>query len=673
MGNETVKVTEEMSVSPEESLDEICINTMRFLAVDAVERANSGHPGMPMGDSLMAYVLWTRFLRHNPKNPAWEARDRFVLSAGHGSMLLYSLLHLTGYGLTLDDLKAFRQFGSKTPGHPEYDLDIGIETTTGPLGQGFATGVGMAMARKFFADRFSKPGFDLFDYNIYAITSDGDMMEGVSNEAASLAGHLGLGSIVYLYSANRITIEGSTDLSFTEDTGKRFEAMGWQVLEADGSSIESISEALGKGKAEKNRPTLIITRTSIGFGSPNKQDSENSHGSPLGADEVKLTKEALGWPTEPAFHIPKEALSHFREAVEKGKALEGEWNELFEAYSKEHADLAGEFSKMGDVEGSSCVEAIPEFKTEDGPIATRSVSGKILNAIAKDAPFLIGGSADLGPSNNTHLNGYEYFSKEGADRNIHFGVREHAMGAALNGMALSGKLVPYGGTFLIFSDYMRPAIRLAALMGLRVVYVFTHDSIGLGEDGPTHQPIEQLASLRAIPGLTVMRPADANETALAWKAALTRTGPTVLALSRQKLPILEGAVLGDASRGAYVVADPASGAPEIIIIATGSEVHLALEAYEALKIESINVRVVSMPSVEIFEEQDNAYKEEVLPAGVTKRISVEAASSIGWGKYVGLRGDTIALDRFGASGPYKDNFTKLGFSVDELVSRAKAL
>ena len=673
MGNETVKVTEEMNASPEESLDETCINTMRFLAVDAVEKANSGHPGMPMGDALMAYVLWTEFLRHNPKNPAWEARDRFVLSAGHGSMLLYSLLHLTGYDLTLDDLKAFRQFGSKTPGHPEYDRDIGIETTTGPLGQGFATGVGMAMARKFFADRFNRPGFDLFDYNIYAITSDGDIMEGVSNEAASLAGHLGLGSIVYLYSANQITIEGSTDLSFTEDTGKRFEAMGWQVLEADGNSIESITEAIGKGKAEKKRPTLIITRTFIGFGSPNKQDSENSHGSPLGADEVKLTKEALGWPIEPEFHIPEEALSHFRKAIEKGQAKEGEWNGLFEAFSKEHADLAEEFSKMGDIEGSSCIDAIPEFKTEDGPIATRSASGKVLNAIAKDAPFLIGGSADLGPSNNTHLNGYEDFTSENAGRNIHFGVREHAMGAILNGMALSGKLMPYGGTFLIFSDYMRPAIRLAALMGLRVVYVFTHDSIGLGEDGPTHQPIEQLASLRAIPGLTVMRPADANETAGAWKAALIRKGPTALALSRQKLPILESAVSGDASRGAYVVADPASGAPDIIIIATGSEVHLALSAYGALKKESINVRVVSMPSVEIFEEQDAAYKEEVLPADITKRLSVEAASSIGWGKYVGLTGDSIALDRFGASGPYKENFLRLGFSVEELVARAKAL
>ena len=680
MGNETIKVTEVSDENLEVSLDELSINTIRFLAVDAVEKAKSGHPGMPMGDALMAYVLWTEFLRHNPGNPAWEARDRFVLSAGHGSMLLYSLLHLTGYSLTLDDLKSFRQFGSKTPGHPEYDPAIGIETTTGPLGQGFATGVGMAMARKFLADRFNRPGFELFDYNIYAITSDGDIMEGVSNEAASLAGHLGLGSIVYLYSANRITIEGSTDLSFTEDVGKRFEALGWQVIEADGNSIESINKAITAGKAEKNKPTLIITRTFIGFGSPNKQDSESSHGAPLGADEVKLTKEALGWPTEPAFHIPKEALASFRRAKEKGEAMESEWKTLFEAYAKEHPELSEEYTNMivspESVEASGLLDDIPEFKIEDGPIATRSASGKILNQVAARAPFLIGGSADLAPSNNTFLKGYGEFSKEGAGRNIHFGVREHAMGAILNGLALSGKFIPYGGTFLIFSDYMKPAIRLAALMGLHVVYVFTHDSIGLGEDGPTHQPVEQLASLRAVPGLTVLRPADARETASAWKAALTRKGPVVLALSRQKLPIIESAILGDASKGAYVVADPpppATGTVEIIIIATGSEVHLALEAYDELSKESIKVRVVSMPSMEIFEEQDKEYRDSVLPPEVTKRISVEAASSLGWGRYVGLEGTSIALDRFGASAPYKDNFKELGFSVEELVSRAKAL
>ena len=674
MGNETVKVAEETSGVSEESLDEKSINTIRFLAVDGVEKAHSGHPGMPMGDALMAYALWTGFLRHNPKNPSFEARDRFVLSAGHGSMLLYSLLHLTGYDLSLDDLKAFRQFGSKTPGHPEYDPSIGIEMTTGPLGQGFATGVGMAMARKFFADRFNKPGFDLFDYNIYAITSDGDIMEGVASESASVAGHLGLGSIVYLYSANSITIEGSTDLSFgTEDTQKRFEAMGWQVLEADGKSIESVTEAISKGKAEKNKPTLIITRTSIGFGSPGKQDSASSHGSPLGADEVIATKEALGWPTEPTFLIPDDVLTHFREAVEKGSALEGEWNGLFEAYSKEHSELAEEFTRMGDIEGSGSLDEIPEFSITDGPLATRSASGKVLNAIAQSSPFLIGGSADLAPSNNTYLKGFDDFSREKAGRNIHFGVREHAMGAILNGLALSGKFMPYGGTFLIFSDYMRPAIRLAALMNLRVVYVFTHDSIGLGEDGPTHQPVEQLASLRAIPNLTVMRPADAGETALAWRSALTRKGPTVLALSRQKLDILESAIIGDASRGACVVAESASGTPDVIIIATGSEVHLALSASKELAKESINARVVSMLSVEIFEEQESAYKEEILPAAIAKRISVEAASSIGWGKYVGLAGDTLALDRFGSSAPYKDNFQELGFSVDELVSRVKAL
>ncbi|MEE9543106.1 MAG: transketolase [Thermodesulfobacteriota bacterium] len=680
MGNETIKVTEESDESLVASLDELSINTMRFLAVDAVEKANSGHPGMPMGDALMAYVLWTEFLRHNPGNPQWEARDRFVLSAGHGSMLLYSLLHLTGYDISLDDLKSFRQYGSKTPGHPEYEPSVGIETTTGPLGQGFATGVGMAMAQKYLADRFNKPGFDLFDYNIYAITSDGDMMEGVSNEAASLAGHLGLGSIVYLYSANRITIEGSTDLAFTEDTAKRFEALGWHVQEADGKSMESIREALRSGRAEKERPSIIIARTSIGFGSPNKQDDAGSHGAPLGADEIKLTKEALGWPLEPSFHIPQEVKDHFGEAKTGGEKIEDEWKALFEAYAKEYAELSEEYAKMDvspeGVEASGLLDNIPEFNIEDGPMATRSASGKILNAVAASAPFLIGGSADLAPSNNTHLNDFGDFSRESPGRNIHFGVREHAMGAILNGLALSGRFIPYGGTFLIFSDYMKPAVRLAALMGLHVVYVYTHDSIGLGEDGPTHQPVEQLAALRATPNLTVFRPADANETACAWRAALTHNGPSVLALSRQKLPILKSAVLGDASKGAYVVADPpppATGTAEVIIIATGSEVHLAMDAYGVLSKESIKVRVVSMPSMEIFEAQDKEYRDSVLPPEISKRVSVEAASSLGWGRYVGLEGTSIALDRFGASAPYKDNFRELGFSIEELVSRVKAL
>ncbi len=654
-------------------LDELSINTIRFLAVDGVEKAKSGHPGMPMGDAAMAYALWSKHLRHNPKNPKWPGRDRFVLSAGHGSMLLYSLLHLTGYDLTLDDLKNFRQWGARTPGHPEYDLDCGIEMTTGPLGQGFATGVGMAMAERYLGERYNRDGYSIFDYNIYAIAGDGDIMEGVTNEAASMAGHLGLGQLIYLYSDNKITIEGSTDIAFTEDVKGRFDAMGWHVQKIDGMDIEAVSSAIDAAKAETGRPSLIIARTNIGFGSPAKQDDCGAHGSPLGPDEVMAAKNNLGWPTEPTFHIPDEALANFRGAVDRGAELEKDWKDKFEAYSKAHPEQAAELKDFEAQGFVGAIGAIPAFTPEDGKVATRVASGKVLNAIAANTPFLIGGSADLGPSNNTAIKAEGSFTRDEAGRNIHFGVREHAMGSVLNGMALSGLLVPYGGTFLVFSDYMKPAVRLAALMGLQVVYVFTHDSIGLGEDGPTHQPIEHLAALRSIPNLTVIRPADANETANAWRLALTRTdGPVALALTRQGLPILESKE-ETVDRGAYILADSEGQTPEIIIIATGSEVHVALEAYKVLTDDGVKARVVSMPSSEIFEEQDEEYRNEVLPPDVRRRISVEAASTLGWGRYVGLDGISIGLDRFGESAPAGTIFKELGFTKENIVGKARTL
>ena len=667
-------------------IDETCINTIRFLAVDAVEKANSGHPGMPMGDAAMAYVLWTRFLRHNPGNPLWHGRDRFVLSAGHGSMLLYSLLHLTGYPFTLDDLKDFRQWGSKTPGHPERNQAIGIETTTGPLGQGFATGVGMEMARRYLAGKYDRPGFKLFDYHIYAITSDGDLMEGISNEAASIAGHLGLGGLVYLYSSNHITIEGETEITFTEDVEGRFKALNWhtRVLE-DGNDLDKVEAALKAAKAETKKPSIIITRTHIGFGcSKSKEDNADSHGAPLGAEEVKYAKERLGWPLEPTFHIPEDALTNFRGAKDIGSGLEADWNKLFDAYSKEHPELATELRGLLDGNlGQDLLKDLPSFKPEDGPMATRSASGKVINAIAPKAPFLIGGSADLGPSNNTVIKGAEYFDNKGnTGPNIHFGVREHAMGAILNGMALSGGLVPYGGTFLVFSDYMRGAIRIASLSKLHLVYVFTHDSIGLGEDGPTHQPVEHLASLRAMPNLTVIRPADATETTEAWRVALERkNGPVALILSRQKLSVIDRAKYAstaeDLKRGAYVLADlddgSADNGPEIIIIATGSEVEVALGARELLKDKGIGARVVSMPSFELFEEQDEEYKNEVLPPKITTRVSVEAASTLGWHKYVGSAGAVIGIESFGESAPYKRLFKEFGFTAENVAERVLAL
>ena len=660
-----------------ESIDEMSINTIRFLAVDAVEAANSGHPGMPMGDAPMAYVLWKNFLRHNPSDPKWLGRDRFILSAGHGSMLLYSLLHLTGYGLPLDELKKFRQWGSHTPGHPERDLRIGIETTTGPLGQGFANGVGMAMAQKFLAHKFNKPGFPLFDYHVYAICSDGDLMEGVSNEAASMAGHLKLGNIVYLYSDNKITIEGKTDISFSEDVGMRFEALGWHVQKVGGNDTEAIAKALGAAKAETSRPSIIIARTIIGFGSPGKQDTAEVHGAPLGKDEVKATKDKLGWPQEPHFFIPEEVGRHMS-AASNGKAAHKDWLSLVEKYEKEYPGEGAEVRAI--IEGKRSGEwekSLPVFTEKDGNIATRSASGKVLNAISKDAPFLIGGSADLSPSTNTIMKGMGNFLSDCMGRNLHYGVREHAMGSVMNGMALTAGLVPYGATFLIFSDYMKPPIRLAALMNLQTIYVFTHDSIGLGEDGPTHQPIEQLAALRSIPNLTVIRPADANEATEAWRAALLKTtGPTVLVLTRQTVPLIDREKFAAAEglrKGGYVLADPIEGKPEVILIATGSEVQLALGAYGDLANRGVHARVVNMPSWEKFEAQPLEYRNQVLPPDVTVRLAVEAASPLGWHKYTGPDGDVLGINTFGASAPHATLFEKYGFTVENVSAKALAL
>ena len=659
-------------------IDDLCINTIRMLAVDAVERANSGHPGMPMGTAAIAYVVWTKFLRHNPQNPRWPGRDRFILSAGHGSTLLYALLYLTGYDISIDEIKNFRQWGSKTPGHPEYDISSGVETTTGPLGQGFGTGVGMAIAQRYLAEYFNRPGYPLFDYHIYAIVSDGDLMEGVSSEAASLAGHLKLGKIIYIYDDNRITIEGPTELAFSEDVGKRFVALGWHVQHVDGYNIEEISKAVTRAQEEQERPSLIVARTHIAYGSPHKQDTAASHGAPLGTEEVKLTKENLNWPREPDFYVPQIVLTEFRKAIEKGERHEKAWRRLLEAYSKEFPDLAQQWQMFSERKFiSGWKEKIPAFEDVDTPVATRSASGKVLNAIAPHIPNLIGGSADLAPSTQTYLKGLGDFGSDRAGRNLHFGVREHAMGTILNGIALSQALIPYGGTFLVFSDYMRPAIRLAAMMKLPVIYVFTHDSIGLGEDGPTHQPIEHLPSLRAVPNLTVIRPADATETAVAWEVALeNRDGPIALILTRQKLPIIDREKFAPASglrHGAYVLVDPPSGEPEVIMLATGSEVHLALEAYEKLTKSGIATRVVNMPSQELFEKQPQSYRDAVLPPKVTARVAIEASYPQGWDRYVEPDGDVIGITTFGASAPGKVLFEKFGFTVENVISKVEAI
>ena len=659
------------------NIDELCINTIRMLAADAVQKANSGHPGMPMGDAPMAYTLWSKFLKHNPKNPHWQNRDRFVLSAGHGSMLLYSLLHLTGHDISLGDIQNFRQWESKTPGHPEYCPDCGIETTTGPLGQGFATGIGIAMGEKYLSELFNKPGFPIVDYHTYGIVSDGDLMEGVASEAASLAGHLKLGKLIYLYSDNKITIEGSTALTFTENVGRRFEAYGWQVLRAAGNDVKQIEGALKNARKEKGRPSLIMVRTNIGFGSPNKQDSPDAHGSPLGEAELKLTKKNLNCPPNKTFCIPAAVAAHLRKAVRKGKEGESAWNALLRKYSKKYPELGGKWDILSKGElPEGWEKKLPVFSPTDGAVATRSASGKVLNAIADILPQLIGGSADLAPSNNTYLKKYPDMGVVKGGRNIHFGVREHAMGAALNGMALSKMLIPYGGTFFVFADYMKPAIRLSSLMGQHVIYVLTHDSIGLGEDGPTHQPVEHLTALRAMPNLAVIRPADANETAEAWRAALTDgKRPHALILSRQNLPVLDRKKYGPAEglrSGGYILSD-SKGTPDIVLLATGSEVHPVLAAAEVLRKDGFRVRVVNMPCFEFFEAQTPAYRNKVLPPAVEIRLAVEAGATLGWYKYVGLRGGVIGIDRFGASAPAKVLFEKFGITVDNIVDKARQL
>ncbi len=655
----------------ESRIDQLCVNTLRFLAVDMVEAANSGHPGMPLGAAPMAHVIWSRFLNHNPHNPDWFNRDRFILSPGHGSTLLYGLLHLHGYDLTLDELRNFRQWGSKTPGHPEYGLTPGVECTTGPLGQGFAMGVGMAMAERFMAEKYNRNGFNIIDHYTYALVSDGDLMEGVSYEAASLAGLWGLGKLIYLYDSNRISIEGSTDLSFTENVESKFDAQGWQVLKVDdGKDLDAIEEGISLARLETDRPSLVIIRTNIGFGSP-KQDDASSHGAPLGPEAVKATREKLQWPAEPLFHIPEEVSDFHTERLESLKSRESEWNHLLEAYASEHMELANSLREVMSGElPEGWQKDLPIFSIDEGPLATRSASGQALNGLAKKIDNFMGGSADLSPSNKTVLAGKEKFGlDENWGPNIHFGVREHAMAAICNGAALHGGVVPYAGTFLVFADYMRPALRLAALMQTKTIFIFTHDSIGVGEDGPTHQPIEHIMTLRAIPGLTVLRPADANETALAWKTALESDGPVALLLSRQKLPVQNPVSQTDAfSRGAYILS-ASSAIPEIILVATGSEVNLAIESKAALENDDFSVRVVSMPSWELFEKQPENYRRNLLLNDVPK-LAIEAGITQGWRKYAD---DVIGLDHFGASAPGPVVFEKLGFTVDNIVKRIRTL
>jgi transketolase len=658
------------------TLDELCVNTIRTLSMDGVQKANSGHPGMPMGMADAAYVLWTQFLRHSPGNPDWPDRDRFVLSAGHGSMLLYSLLHLTGYDLPLEELKQFRQWGSLTPGHPEYGLTPGVETTTGPLGQGFANGVGMAIAEAFLAATFNRPGHEIVNHYTYAICSDGDLMEGISHEAASMAGHMKLGKLIYLYDDNHISIDGSTDLAYTEDRIKRFEAYHWHTQQIDGHDRAAVAEAIKAAQAVTDKPSLIACRTTIGYGSPNRANTAKAHGEALGVDEVKLTKQAFGWDPGKEFYIPDEALAHFRQAVERGAQWEAEWRDKLEAYAKAYPQEAEQFQRALSGElPEGWEEALPVFPADTKGMATRAASGQVLNAIAPIIPTLIGGSADLAPSNNTMLKGYPVFANDSfAGRNFHFGVREHGMAAALNGMAVHGGVFPYGGTFLIFSDYCRPAIRLAALSHFPTIFVFTHDSIGLGEDGPTHQPIEHLAALRAIPNLTVIRPADANETSQAWKVALEhRDGPVLLALTRQNLPIYDRSKMGDAAdlaKGAYVLLDADRVYPDVILMATGSEVQLAVEAHAKLAEQGIAARVVSMPSWELFEKQPDEYRDSVLPPTVKARVAIEAAVPLGWERWVGALGAVIGLNHFGASSPYKAIYQHFGFTTDNVVLRA---
>ena len=665
--------------SNDQQLAQTAINTVRILAADAVQKANSGHPGMPMGAAPMGHVLWSQAMKYNPQNPEWPNRDRFVLSAGHGCMLLYNYLYLTGYEITMDDLKNFRQMNSKTAGHPEYGLLKGVEVTTGPLGQGFANGVGFAIAQKYLAARYNKPGFDLFDYHIYAICSDGDLNEGVSSEAASLAGHLKLGNIIYLYDDNHISIEGNTSITFTEDVGKRFEAYDWhvQVID-DGNDIQAIAAAIQKAKEETHRPSIIKIRTHIGYGSPNKVDTPGAHGSPLGVEEVKLVKKNFGFDPEKSFVVPDEVLTFYRDCGKKGATDEKKWNDLFSEYRKAHPELAKEFESLSHGKlPEGWQKSIPAFKPEDGKLATRQASGKVLNAIADVLPNLIGGAADLAPSTDTNLKKYPSFTPDSyGGRNFHFGIREHGMGSILNGMALTKGIIPFGATFLMFSEYMRPPIRLAAIMKIRPILVYTHDSIGLGEDGTTHQPVEQLVSLRSIPNIVVIRPADANETAHAWRVAIEHTdGPVLIVLTRQGLPVIDQTKFTSAAeleKGAYILSKPTEK-PKIILIATGSEVSLIMEAQAKLKEQGIPARVVSMPSWELFEKQDKAYREKVLPPSLRKRLAVETASPLGWRQYVTDEGAVIGMTTFGESGPIDDLMKHFGFTVDHVVAKAKEL
>lgn len=659
--------------------EEKAINTIRFLSADGVQRANSGHPGLPMGAAVLAYVIWTRFLKHHPANPAWPDRDRFILSGGHGSMLLYSLLHLTGYDLSLEELKNFRQWSSRTPGHPEYGLTPGVETTTGPLGQGFANGVGMAIAEAHLAAQFNRPGFEMINHYVYAIVTDGDLMEGVASEAASLAGHLRLGKLIYLYDDNRISIDGSTDLAFTEDRARRFEAYGWHVIRnVDGLSIREVESAIRKARRDP-RPSLIICRTHIGYGLPTRQDTAKAHGEPPGEEELRGAKQKLGWPLEPEFYIPEDVLQFFRFAIKSGQRAERKWQRLFKPYQQAYPDLAAELKRrLAGQLPDGWDQNLPEFPADPKGMATRAASGKVINTLAERLPELIGGSADLTPSNNTWINNSPSFQANNRlGRNFHFGVREHGMGAIVNGMTLHGGVIPYAGTFLVFSDYMRPAVRISALSHIPSIWVFTHDSIGLGEDGPTHQPVEHLAALRAIPKLIVIRPADANEVREAWIAAIrNRHQPTAFALTRQAVPVLDRSTFAPASglqRGAYVLADLGGAKPQIILMASGSEVALIVDAGYTLAAEGYNVRLVSFPSWELFEQQDQSYRDEVLPPSIKRRLAVEAGVAQGWHHYVGDQGRIISIERFGASAPYKKIYEEFGLTAANILKEARNL
>ena len=666
--------------SDDRTLELRCINTIRTLAIDAVQKANSGHPGLPLGAAPMAYVLWQRHLRHNPTDPHWANRDRFVLSAGHGSMLLYTLLHLTGYDLTMDDLKAFRQWGSRTPGHPEIHLTPGVEATTGPLGQGTANAVGMAIAERLLANRFNRPGHTIVDHRTYAIVSDGDLMEGISGEAASLAGHLQLGKLIYLYDSNHVSLDGPTSMTFTEDTAARYAAYGWHVQDVPNGDTDTaaIDAAITVAEAETTRPSIIVVHTTIGYGSPNKQGKSDAHGSPLGVEEVKLTKQALGRDPERSFYVPDDARAHLRSAVDRGRQAQAEWQGRFQSYARAFPDLAEQWQQALRGELPTGWDAsVPTFGAADAQ-ATRQAGGKVLNAIAKHVPALVGGDADLSVSTSTALkDGGSFDASTGAGRNFHFGVREHTMGAIANGIAYHGGVRAYVSTFFVFSDYMRPAVRLAALNNLPVIFVWTHDSVALGEDGPTHQPIEHLMSLRAMPNLMVMRPADPNETAEAWRWTMThRDNPVAIILSRQKVPVLDPTKLAPATglgRGAYVLADAAGGRPQAVLIATGAEVHLALAARELLATDGIAARVVSMPCWELFARESAEYRESVLPAAVKARVSVEAGTTFGWSRWTGDAGVAIGIDRFGASAPGEVNMEQFGFTAEHIATAVRSL